>query len=74
MNTPQKTVYCYTTVILENGSEQIVRFVTLGEDHADAAREAFRLLSPSFRHVREIQTFDGEPRRWKPDFEVEEIA
>ena len=73
---PVPVVYCYVHFVVEDGSERVVRYVTIGDDEAAAARQAFEAIERGVnpRYVREIETYPNEPRRWDPRREVEEIT
>jgi len=73
--TPAPTVWVIVTFSdLNSGREQSVRRTYLGSDHRDAASQTFASLEGSRVRIRELLTFDGEPRRWKPEFGVEELT
>lgn len=56
----------------QQGREVILSFSFMGEDHEDAARQAFKYAGDGSRlRVREITTYDGLPsKRWWPKFDV----
>jgi hypothetical protein len=61
-------------VEVQTGIEHIVRRTEHGSDHAAAAARAFASMETSAVRISEIETFDGEPRRFAPDFQVRELG
>lgn len=72
---PVQTVWCVVRLIRhDTGAEYTQLYTSFGDDHRAAATAAFEALTRTTGiTIREIYTFDGEPRRWDPRHEVEEI-
>jgi len=67
-------VCCFITFVdISTGREYTVGRAYNGDDHAQAAREGFASMETSAVRITRLETFTGPPRRWRPQFAVEEL-